>query len=265
MAAAKSTEPIPTPFLEVRVRRLDLAPALIGLCVGYEGGRWRSKELVDHVMEWLPDFALNYTERRSFGADSAVRLIRAAARSIYKTKKFENRGEFGELFLHIAIRQVFDTVPAISKMYYKDSDNSTVKGFDGVHVVVTPSTLELWLGESKFYDNISRAIADVVAELKDHTEALYLRREFATIHAHWPHADRLKKLLDPNTSLDSVFDAVSIPVLLTYDSSAINNHEKITEEYIREFSAEVEHYRETFASKELPKLRVHFISYPVEE
>src|SRR5258708_2210489 len=120
-----AAEPTPVPFLEVRVKELELAPALVGLCVGYEAGRWRSQELVAHMMEWLPEFALTYSERRSFAANSAVRLIRAAARSIYTTEKFKNRGEFGELLLHIAIRQVFQTLPAISKIYYKDADNVT--------------------------------------------------------------------------------------------------------------------------------------------
>lgn len=209
----------PRSFLTIRVHRVDLVPTLIGLCVGYERGRWRSRELVNHMMEWLPEFALNYAERKSFNAATAVRLIRAAARSIYNTSKFANRGEFGELLLHIAIRQVYNTIPAISKLYYKDADNDTVKGFDAVHVVVTPERIELWLGEAKLYDNISRAISATIEELKVHTSDKYLRREFATItnkiDGAWPHAARLKRLLDPNTSLDEVFDAMCIPVLLT--------------------------------------------------
>jgi hypothetical protein len=61
-------------------------------------------------------------------------MLRAAAQRVYATKKFANRGEFGELLLHIAARQVFNTLPEI-KVYYKDADNDTVKGFDSVHAV----------------------------------------------------------------------------------------------------------------------------------
>jgi len=250
------------------VKHLGVSPALLALCVGYEAGRWRSKELVDHMMEWLPEFALTYSERRSLGTHSAVRLVRAAARSIYASKKFENRGEFGELLLHIAIRQVFQTLPAISKIYYKDSDNVTAKGFDAVHVVVNESTLELWIGESKFYSDISKAIADVVKELEWHTADVYLRREFAAIinkiDSKWPHASRLKTLLDPNTSLDKVFDAACIPVLLTYDSEAVNAHEKVTQEYIDAFTSEVKRHHTTFASKKLPKLRIYLFLVPLK-
>jgi hypothetical protein len=144
-------------FLEIRAQKIDVSPTLIGLCAGYEAGSWRAQQLVSHMMEWLPDFALTYEERRSFGTQNAVRRMRKAAHTIYKTEKFAKRGEFGELLLHIAIRQIFNTVPAISKIYYKDSSNDTVKGFDAVHVVVSEGSLELWLGEAKFYDNVTQS------------------------------------------------------------------------------------------------------------
>jgi len=260
-SAPSPTEPTPTPFLEVRVKHLDPVPALVGLCVGYEKGRWRSKELADQMMEWLPEFALTYTERRSMASNSAVRLIRATARSIYSSQKFENRGEFGELLLHMAIRQVFETLPAISKIYYKDSDNVTAKGFDAVHVIVNESALELWIGESKFYNDIHKAIADVVKELESHTADVYLRREFAAIinkiDPRWPHAARLKQLLDPNTSLDQVFDAACIPVLLTCDSEVVNGHTKVSAEYIEAFTSEVKKHHATFISKKLPPVRIY--------
>ena len=262
-------EPIPPPFLNVRVQRLDLAPTLTALCAGFEGGQWRAKALAEHMMEWLPEFALNYEERQSLRHNNSVRMLRAAARRVYATKKFENRGEFGELLLHIAARQVFNTLPAISKLYYKDSDNDTVKGFDAVHVLATETTLELWLGEVKFYDEITRAIRDVVEELGKHTAPGYLRREAAAIinkiDSNWPHADRLEKLLDPNTSLDEIFDAMCIPILLTYNSDAINGHQSVTDSFHSAFTAEVEAHRETLSKKSLPALRIHLFLVPLKD
>ena len=82
--------------------------------------------------------------------------MRQVVMSIYQSENFKSRGEFGELLLHAIIRETYNTIPAISKIYYKDGPNETVKGFDAVHVVVTDDTLELWLGEVKFYNNISK-------------------------------------------------------------------------------------------------------------
>jgi Cap4 SAVED domain len=108
---------------------------------------------------WLPEFALKHSELTDLNTGNAVQLVRDAAKRVYESKKFENRGEFGELFLHAAIRQVFDSLPAISKIYYETARNDTAKGFDAVHVVVSPANeLELWLGEAKFYNEVTRAV-----------------------------------------------------------------------------------------------------------
>ena len=256
----KTRLPHPDAFLAVRVQRGDLVPPLTGVCAGYELNEWRCKQLASHLMEWLPEFALTPSECDAVRAHNAVALVGHAARTIYASKKYTRRGEPGELLLHAIIRQVCETVPAVSKYYFKDSRNDTVKGFDAVHVVVGARELRLWLGEVKFYDNIARAIADVVEEIKKHTERDYLRAEFAAItnkiDDHWPHAARLKKLLHRNTTLNEVFDSVCIPVLLTYDSPTIAAHADVTAVFKAAFEQEVLHHRETFAKK-LPVNNIH--------
>jgi hypothetical protein len=259
----------PQPFFTVRAEDLINSPSVRGLCIGYESERWRAKELATHMMEWLPEFALDYTEQASVNVGSAARALRNAALRVYQTDKFKKRGEFGELLLHIAVRHCFNTIPAISKIYYKDSVNTTVKGFDCVHVVDAAASLELWLGEVKFYEDISKAIGDVVKELAAHTNEDYLRREFAAITSKiddkWPHAGRLKKLLDSNTSLDQVFDAMCVPVLLTYNSKTINGHKKVTAAYINAFEAEVKTHHQLFSGKQLPKVRIHLFLVPLKD
>jgi hypothetical protein len=123
------------PYMEVIVERVDLTPRLLGLCANFEAGNWRTDGLAAHALKWLPEFALKYEEWSNLSHENAVELIVKAARKIYKTEKFKTRGEFGELFLHIAVRQHFKTFPAVSKIFFKDSPNKTVAGFDIAHVV----------------------------------------------------------------------------------------------------------------------------------
>lgn len=258
----------PDPFLTVRVHSLDLEPSLSGLCVGYERGRWRAKQLADHVMDWLPEFALTASECATFGHQNATKLMRCAAKRVYDSKKFSNRGEFGEVLLHSAIRQVFDSLPAVSKIYYKSANNDTVKGFDAVHVVGPPEDLELWLGEAKFYNDIARAISDVVTEMKKHLETDYLRDEFALIvnkiDPQWPHSDVLAKLLQPAVSLDDVFKRVCIPVLLTYDSACVASHTVCDSAYSKAFEQEISKNYASFAGNQLPKeVRIHLFLLPM--
>jgi len=258
----------PEPFLAVRVHHLDQSPGCTGLCVGYERGNWRAEQLAHHAMEWLPEFALSAAECEKMSHANAVRFMRRAAKAVYDSQKFEKRGEFGELFLHIAIRQVFGSLPAISKLYYKTANNETVKGFDAVHVVGLPGELELWIGEAKFYKDISDAIREVVRELDDHTKTDYLRSEFALItnkiDDSWEHSETLKRLLDPNTSLDEVFTRTCIPVLLTYDSPVLAAHTACDDAYAAAFTEEIETYWRRFAQKDLPaELRIHLFLLPL--
>lgn len=258
----------PEAFLEVRVSDATLDPTLTGLCVGYEKHQWRAEQFANHVMDWLPEFALNYTELRSVQSGNMTQLIREAAQKVYKSKKFENRGEFGELFLHIALRQVFGSLPAISKIYYKSSHNDTVKGFDAVHVVGPADKMELWLGEAKFYSDFTRAVRDVVKELTVHMETDYLRDEFLLIRGKidnaLPHAAKLQELISRNKSLDQIFTRACIPVLLTYDSDCLTKHSACDEAYAKAFEAEVRARHLHFTHQHLPKpITIHLILLPL--
>ena len=259
----------PTPFFDVKVNRLDLDPMLIGLCVGYEFGEWRYDALVDHLMEWMPEFCLTAKECSDINAGNMVPLMREAAKKLYTSQKFTNRGEFGELILHAALRQIFGSIPAISKIYFKSASNDTVKGFDAVHIVPNDDDIELWLGEVKFYKDLNAAIRDVVVELHEHLEKNYLRDEFMLIGGkvedELPFASQLRRLLDPNVSLDQVFNRLVIPVLLTYESSTVESFDKVSDEYTEKFKEEIHSGYEKFVKKALPgNVQINLFLVPLE-
>lgn len=259
----------PAKFLEVRVHDLGDKSSVTGLCVGYERNSWRATQFARHILEWLPEFALRHSELTDIDSGNAVQLIRDAARRVYESKMFKNRGEFGELFLHAAIRQVFDSLPAISKIYYKSARNNTVKGFDAVHVVESrDGALELWLGEAKFYSDYGNAVRDVVDELKQHTQTDFLRDEFlllkGKIDSTWPHARALEDLLSENKSLDEVFARACFAVLLTYDSACLAQYSKCDLAYVAAFEAEIRKHYALFTSKKLPaEITVHLLLLPL--
>lgn len=256
------------PFFNIIIHKDDTFPDLHGLCAGFESRQWRKDQLVNYLFEYLPEFALTYSELGNLTSENMVAKMRQVAASIYQSEKFKNRGEFGELLLHAIIREMYDTIPAISKIYYKDGPNETVKGFDAVHVIVTDKALELWLGEVKFYNNISNAISDVIKELNQHIKTRYVRNEFIAItnkiDTKWPHANILKTLLHPNTSLDDVFSNTCIPVLLTYDSSVLTRYDNKCDEYIQEISEEFQRFHKKFCDKlgEFP-LTIHLFLFPL--
>lgn len=255
-------------FFNLIIHKNDTFPDLHGVCAGFESRQWRKDQLVDYLFEYLPEFALTYSEFKNLTGENVVAKMRQVVMSIYQSEKFKNRGEFGELLLHAIIRETYKTIPAISKIYYKDGPNEPVKGFDAVHVVVTDDTLELWLGEVKFYNNISQAISHVIEELNQHVNVTYVRNEFIAItnkiDDKWPHADRLKTLLHHHTSLDDVFSNTCIPVLLTYDSTTLAKYDNKCDEYVREISEEFQKFHKVFCDKlgEFP-LTIHLFLFPL--
>ena len=111
------------PFFNIIIHKDDTFPDLHGLCAGFESRQWRKDQLVNYLFEYLPEFALTYSELGNLTSENMVAKMRQVAASIYQSEKFKNRGEFGELLLHAIIREMYDTIPAISKIYYKDGPN----------------------------------------------------------------------------------------------------------------------------------------------
>lgn len=102
----------------------------------------------------------------------------------------------------------------------------------------------------------------------------YLRDEFLLIKnkidEKWPHFDKLQELLSRNTSLDSIFNAVCIPVLITYNSKIVASYPENKATYIDDFVKEVANYYNSFKEKcelaNLPKvLRIHLFVVPLKE
>lgn len=269
----------PDNFLEVVFHENNNFGDNLALCAGFERGEWRNDQFADHVMEWLPEFALNHSELNEIGHHNAMRMMKKAAKIVYQTEKYGSRGEFGEILLHIAIRQIYQTIPAVSKIFYKSSVNETVKGFDAVHIVRKDNNLELWIGETKFYENVSQAIYDVSKEIVDHLETDYLRSEFILIRnkvdPSWPEAHAFKALLQENVSLDNIFERACVPVLLTYDSPTVQSSKKSDLDYIDNIRTEMSNsyaqmrkklsaeYKKRF-SEALP-ITIHVILIPLKE
>lgn len=264
---------MPVGVLAVRTQDLAAEPGLTLLCAGYELTEWRAQQLVDDLFQrHLVSFSLSYTQFQAINGDTAAKALKRAAQIVYATDKYARRGEFGELILHGVMRDFFMAEPAVSKIYYKDSDNNTVKGFDSVHVVLTnQGEIEIWLGEVKFYKDLGPAITDAINEIELHLQREFLKREFIAItnklDPTWPHAEAFAALLDDTNSLDAIADSLVIPVLLTYDSKAVCRWDTVCKEYAEELIAEAEAAWKTFAAGlRLPlSVRIQLILVPVQD
>src|SRR3954469_4504241 len=101
--------------------------SLLGLCAGFEDGSWRADGLALNLLAWVTDWALPHYEQESLSSQNAFAAIARAMQRVYLSTKPDRRGEIGELLLHMSIRWIYRTEPAVSKIFFKDASNDTVK------------------------------------------------------------------------------------------------------------------------------------------
>jgi hypothetical protein len=232
---------LPVALLSATVDDPTASPSLLALTVDYEARTWRAEALARHLLDWVLDFALRRDERSNLPAGRVMDAVRRAVMVTFGNGG--DRGVPGEILLHAICRQFFGSDTVISKVWFKTAANDTYKGFDAVHCVHMGAELQLWLGEAKFYSDLDSALRSALSDLEAHLAQDYLRAEFALIadkidDSH-PHAEELRTLMHPNTSLDAAFDRIVVPVLVAYDSPATGRYDHVCPGYQADLEAEV--------------------------
>ena len=139
------------------------------------------------------------------------------------------------------------------KLVMKSSSNDTVKGFDGIHLLMKDSGFELWLGESKFYSDPQEAIVDAVKSVRDHILPAFLSTEKAMVFGHVgkdiPHRDEVLKLFKSQTSGDKLLANSVFPILITYESVTVATFKELSDTYVQALKDEVSKLRGTFGKR----------------
>jgi len=225
----------PERFLERIVFDDAQSPNRGACCAGFELQAWRCKPFANHLIEWLPDYALAETELDVSHGNIYVKLQQAAAR-VYTSSKYQKRGEAGEIALHAVCRDFFDTVPIAPRVFYKNSSNDVVKSFDMVHArFPNESSIELWLGESKIYKKTSDAVADAIASVMKHLSQGFLENEKLLIGPQIsrsiPHYDEIVALFKSQTSLDKLLKSAVFVIGIASNSDALSISKELNDAY----------------------------------
>jgi len=268
-----------------RIRETELSTYAVGFDLNNEGEmEYRLGKLIKLLQNVIPEFAFGHHLGDHVAIEDTIQLICEAANSIYKINDFEQvkkiyldsnsflddsiedkylkRGEFGELILHLLLRDFYETIPLISKIYFKDSDGHTVHGFDAIHI--QPETKSIWLGESKLYTCGKNGVDALVKDLEEHIEKDYLNREFALISKKLKILDNIEEkdywldLLDEATSLKDKFESITIPMLCTYSSDLYETYgDDSIDGFINDYTNEVRALKKRFDDKNNHKLKLH--------
>lgn len=228
---------------------------------------------VNALIYELPDFSYGGEFWKNVEPANSVNLVSEAAKAIYQIPEFNKvkevydtggciedtvddsllrRGEFGELILFFLLKNFNGTVPLLSKIYFKDSDGSTVHGFDAVHYHEDSSSL--WLGESKIYENSKAGLKSLIEDTKKHVISEYLKREFVLVGKKFKLAgsisdnkrDKILDLLNPENSLENKIKNIYLPLLCTFPCNAFSSYDTECKEFIDAYKAEMVELKKYF-------------------
>lgn len=238
--------------------------------VGFDQNKFRLLPLVETIRSVIPEYALGYHQGNNIPLTEIVDRLQDAAKTVYTTDKYKRRGEFGELILHLLLRDFCNSIPLISTIFFRDAPNIPAHGFDGVHVTINGNDKKLWLGESKLYKSGTDGITDLVGDIVKHFNADYLRQQFNLITrklpTNAPEIEHWRNLMHKNQKLDVIFSSIVIPMVCTYNSSLFVNHNDETQQYIDEFKKECEALHDEFNKKKpASNLEIVLLLLPVPD
>jgi len=279
-----------------KIAETELTTYLVGFDVDDNGNNiYRLKSLIQLLLKAIPEFAMGYfgntgntpnTEMMDAVIDSAKAIYRIDAfqkvRDLYGdgdeiddevADRYLRKGEFGELILHVLLRDFKNTVPLISKIYFRDSYGTAVHGFDAIHI--QPDTKTLWLGESKIYKDGKAGIKALIQDIQEHIQSEYMESEFAIVSRKVklfediPDRKYWLDLMDTATALKEQLNDIVIPLLCTYESENFSRYnDEGLKEFIDAYENEVRHLKKYFDDNNnhplKSKLKIVLILFPVQ-
>ncbi len=237
-------------------------------CAGFELSAWRCDALADHLIEWILDYALKEDELGVNHTNSYVKMKQAAVR-VYTSENYKRRGEVGEILLHAICRDFFETIPIAPRVFYLTSSNDVVKSFDMAHVrYIGEGKFELWLGEAKFYETGSEAVAAAIESVETHIEQGFLKNEKLImgpqISKDIEHHAEIRALFASETSIDDLISAAVFPICIACESPAAAKHQKLNEAYVEALRPELKALADKLEQSGLrQKIRILLIYVPL--
>lgn len=282
-------------ILKQQINESNFSTFLVGFDLKDDGTKeYRLKPFVSKLLDAIHEFAFGYHAGSETDNTETLEKVTEAAKSIYKIDEFQKakdlylndgeyeddleekylkRGEFGELILHLILRDFYQTIPLLSKIYFKDSRGHTVHGFDSVHI--EPETKTLWLGESKLYTDGKKGLTELIKDVKDHIKSEYLNDEFILISKKLKMLDNIQEkeywlqLLSSSEKLQNQLSRINIPLLCTYQCKLFDDFDdEEAEEFVNNYVQEMGELQKYFHDRNdhplKSEINIILILFPIQ-
>lgn len=252
----------------------DLTTSIDKTCVTHinkEDNCYKSNDELDLakiIYEGILYYA--YDEFQLDGSDHQKMFLRAFNNKFkynYTANELAKRklGIYGESLLYCILKHFYKTDTLISRGYFYDIQKKTeVTGYDAFHLVQRKDEIELWFGETKFYEDCKSAINSVFKSIEKAISDDYLvNTNFTTILQHKGEivdkSSKLYAILDKwdKCIIDSLEKELNdnnisliYPVLVTYNT--------ISETYSDSIKLAVEHIKDKYSHISFDDISIDF-------
>lgn len=209
----------------------------------FEDGNWQYCYFNDFIFNNIGLTALSASEREKIPRYSQSQL-RKACNNLRLTDSQSDNGlgsEIAEILLYAIMREHYNALPAVPKIYYKQNPNMYAFGADGVHIVLEDNTFSIWYGEAKFYKKIDKeqlkTIANSVhnslqtAKIRKENSIITDLRELELELGNDVRKQMIFSLLDSKISIDKLKPHMHIPIMLLYECELTASQTEISDEY----------------------------------
>ncbi len=240
-------------FFEILTTDNTLTPLhnkkVLSLINDYENGEWRYENFQKFIWNNIKETALNFKERNSLITEGEDSILTEAAKNLRLSESEKDIGkgsEIAEIILYGVMKFFYKALPVVPKIFYKQNSQDNAKGADSVHIVIEgPDKFSLWLGESKFYNNIENArLGTIIDSVKDSLSLKKLRKENSIITSLSDINDfeeisaelrnKIVNSLSQNESIDNIKPILNIPILLLHQCELTKSQTHLTDEYLAE-------------------------------
>ena len=250
------------------IEELDVRRSMRSYDVEFDDGVWRGIELIDYLLDWLPEISLPAKVLAEFSHLEARGLTRKAVEAIETNGLIDDNKLLVELLLHAVLRHYFNSEPIACKVFHGHGPS---RSSTSAHIIPNPDGDQLWIGRSRLttaanHEEILRAVAN---EMETALLSEFLKEERnLIISLRQPRHMR-------SSTIDAVFSrrgktedlrrCLRLPILVAYDSDIIrggfsdNYVDHLRSETVQKYSAIKAHLPAS-----LTDVQIHVFLIPVE-
>lgn len=197
---------------------------LIGFDAEYDGDEWRRQDLVDYLIDWIPEVVLAPEVLATFDHLAARSVLARAIEACDSHGQLTPQALLSDLMLHAILRHHHQSEPIACKIFHLSGGVLT---FTSAHIIVDTTGDQLWLGQTRIATAQDResVLSAIAQTLKAGLEKDVLKRERKAIiqlrHSSHLNQHDLGRSMHPNGKVEDLLSVMHVPILIAYDSDVL--------------------------------------------